>query len=145
MDLVSQLRESDTESDVYAAVTTAYNAETDDVPMQNGKKRDVAVSKNTHFEFQFGGDEYPEVYAYIERYDSDKGIEVMIWADDAWFDADTDEGHGPKLEDGGDVLTQFADSLLDIVADVLDAESKPQFEFHQHAPPSVVFSAMFYL
>ena len=143
MDIVHQLRES--ESSVYNAANTVCEAEKEDAPMQNGNQRDVDVSKNTHFEFQFGGDKYPEVYAYIERYDGESGIEVLIWADDAWFD-DTDfEGYGPTIGDGGEKLEEFAETLLDIVSDVLDTGSRPQYEYHSLAPPSVVFSATFYL
>lgn len=145
MTVVQALQEAISDSHIRRAVKDAYEAELNGDPMQNGKRRDVDASKNTHFEFQFGGDADPEVYAYIERYDSEPGIEVMLWADDGWFDNEAFEGYGPDIEDGGKTLAEFADILLDIVADVIESDAKPQFEYYQSAPPSVVFSAVFYL
>lgn len=130
----------DQKSEFIEALQTARDAELNDEPLQNGKQRDVDVSKNTHFEFQLGGDEYPEVYVYVERYEPNSAIELMLWVDDAYFE-DLEDLDWPRISHGGDQLEALAETVLDIANEHL-TDKHPFFEFHMHAPPSVVFATM---
>lgn len=144
MDVIGQLTTPSSEAQLREAVTNARDAELNDEPMQNGKKRGIDVAKNTHFEFEFGGETNPEVFVYIERYDAEPGIEVMLWADYAWFDGESGD-YDVSPSDGDKPLGTFADEVLRVVTDELDADHTPSFEFYQNARPSVVFTAVFYL
>lgn len=145
MTLLDELRDEHVETSFRADVQTAHTAEMDGLPVQNGRQRDIDVSKNTHFEYTFGGGRVPEATLYIERFGEPSSVELMLWAHDAWFaDAEVSE-YGPELSDGGTELAELGQEAIKIVQDELNHENAPQFEWQQRAPPWNVFNTLFYL
>lgn len=140
MSLMDEL-DNDARGELRDAVVTAKLAERTDSEWET-----KGPNKNTHYELQFGPSPEEEVYVYVERYDGPApGVEVMLWIDKHWFTDDALEANYPLPEDGFDPLGDFADEILRIVADVLDADHTPSFLFQQYAPPSMVFTTTFYL
>ena len=138
MSIVSEIRSADVEADIIDAVETVVEAEEVNEDWVN-----VGSEKNTHFEFQFGGTEDEEVYVYVERLDSESGIEVMVWANESYFDELGDDM--PSIEDGGEDLVEFVSILQEYVQSVVSDEKDFNMEFVDFAPPSVVFSSVLYL
>ena len=122
------------------AVEKAVTAEQNDDP-----REERGANKNTHFELEFGETGKPAVL-YVERLPSsqEKGVEIMLWADRSWF-AEDDPSVRLSPSDGEAPLGTFADNILEVTSDALGTSHKPSFQYHTTAPPSIVFSAVYYI
>ena len=125
------------QDEIRVAVEQAIEAEHNDDPLVDNQNSD---RQKTHFEFKVGsGSE--EVAIYIERYNPGKGIEILVFADESYFQQDEVPTY---LLGAGEPLETVDELLCTIVEDVVG--TRPQsLSFHQPAPPSVVYSTVAYL
>lgn len=138
MSIVDAIQSKGAEEEIRDAVSQAVEGEEKGLKWEQG-----GAKQNTHFEMKFGESREEEVFVYIERLDSDKGIELMVWADEAYFRG-VDEDY-PDIEDGGEELAEFVDVVGEYVLDELDGEHSVSVSFSMNASPSVVFTDQFYI
>lgn len=139
MSILDEIRSNGAESEVRNALQTAVRAERNNENLKNSGE-----NKNTHFELRFGDSEDEEVFVYVERLEHDSGVEVMVWADESYFQNVVAER--PMVSDGSHDFEEFVGILFEYVTDELDTgKSNARPSFHTNAPPSVVFSDQFYL
>jgi hypothetical protein len=123
MDLQDKLEQYKTE--MKQDIQHATDAEQNDEQTNHGQQN-VAVSKNTHFEYELGGQNNPKLTVYIERLDTETGLNILFWVEKDWFTEDQLNEDWPELPDNE--VTKAINKIRTLVEDTTSTQTThPQY------------------